>query len=83
MQVKATTPYLHRQFGKGVEHALSVERRLGQVRQLDKEIEDLREKLHRLVSANPARLRSGEVYQVSTKLDQLITKLQGTTGSRL
>ena len=63
--------------------ALSVERRLGQVRQLDEEIETLREKLHRLVSTNPARLRSSEVYQLSTKLDQLITKLQETARSRL
>ncbi|MGI6129788.1 MAG: Spo0E family sporulation regulatory protein-aspartic acid phosphatase [bacterium] len=57
---------------------MSVEQRYAQVQQLDDEIEDLRVKLHRLVSTNPARLRSGDVYKLSLKLDQLIIALQQT-----
>lgn len=79
MQEKA----LYRQLGKEAIYTLSVEHKHGQARQLDEEIELLREKLHRLVNANPARLRSGEAYQLSTKLDQLITKLQSATNVHL
>ncbi|HHV06676.1 MAG TPA: aspartyl-phosphate phosphatase Spo0E family protein [Firmicutes bacterium] len=62
---------------------MSVEHSSSQLRQLDKEIEALREKLHRLVSANPSRLRSGDVYRLSRQLDQLITKLHENNASSL
>ncbi|NMA55687.1 MAG: aspartyl-phosphate phosphatase Spo0E family protein [Firmicutes bacterium] len=54
---------------------MSVEHSGSQIRQLDQEIEIMREKLHRLVSADPAQLRSTEVYRLSRELDRLIDRL--------
>jgi len=60
---------------EGGETLLSVEHSGSQIRQLDQEIEIMREKLHRLVSADPAQLRSTEVYRLSRELDRLIDRL--------
>jgi hypothetical protein len=46
------------------------------LRELDKEIEALREKLYRLVSSNPSQLRTPVAYELSTQLDELIARLQ-------
>jgi len=46
------------------------------LRELDREIEALREKLYRLVSSNPSQLRTPLVYELSMKLDELIARLQ-------
>ncbi|MDI3538279.1 MAG: hypothetical protein PWP12_1001 [Bacillota bacterium] len=46
------------------------------LRELDQEIEALREKLYRLVSSNPSQLRTPVVYELSLRLDELIAQLQ-------
>lgn len=59
---------------------MSTEKQYRQNKQLNEKIEDLRIRLHHLVSTNPARLRCGEVYQLSIKLDKLIVSSQLITG---
>ena len=63
-------------FGKGASPLKAKVPESGYIHKLDTEIEALRERLHRLVSSNPSQLRTLAVYELSTRLDNLITRLQ-------
>ena len=60
---------------KGGEYSLSMKHTPKKISQLNQEIETMREKLYRLVNADPGKLNSVAVYQLSTSLDKLIYKL--------
>lgn len=48
------------------------------MRELDQEIETLRERLYWLVRSNPSQLRTQAAYELSAQLDELIARLQIT-----